>query len=189
MLDTGQEDLFEALKKAFEKAAETGASSDPIPDLGDDVGTAIHQYALTAQVETTVDVSFGIAYNDPGGVVNPIGTTNKPGKGEGIGGPDTDGVGLEYESDAVNTLKSDLKQAYSDATVLGTKGGDVPEQLSKDISEIIYAFAVKAKVQTSVTMTPGQTIVGQLTGTPASPAPLAGSMTKEGKGIGIGTIS
>ena len=48
---------------------------------------------------------------------------------------------------------------------------------------------MKAKVETNVSIIPGQTILGQISGSPASPVPLPGSMTKEGTGVGVGEIS
>lgn len=188
MLAKTQTDLFGSLKKAYEKAADTGASSDPIPDLSEEVGNAVHEFIISAKVKTVAVVISGIAYNDPSAVVVPVATTTKPGSGEGLGGPDDEGPGISFSSENVSTLKEDLFNAYKDATELGAAGGDVAEQLSTDMSESIYKFAITANVETHVTIKPGQPIVGMMTGTPASPAPVVAT-TKEGTGKGIGAIS
>jgi hypothetical protein len=190
MLATGQFNLKSDLRKAYKNAEKNGETGDPIPQLADEMGTAIYDYMITAKVKTVVTILPGQPYISmfpgnlgPGGPPNAV--TSSPGSGKGEGT-------IDFDSSAVDALISALEEAFYAAEETGSTGGDVMEQLSTDVSTAIYEFAIKAKVDTSVKVDPGQVLTQYIAMVPAAPSPIptpVPATTQKGTGSGVGLIS
>ena len=182
MLATGKIGLFTSLRKAYKKAEKTGSDlGDPIPEQAEDVGNAIHEYMITALVKTVVQTFPGQTYLFAGAVVTPTAATTAPGTGKGTGE-------ISFEQSNVDALIGDIEAAYLTAADIGQQGGDVFEQLSSDMSDAIYKFAITANVETDVDVDPGQVLAQYMTMAGVAPAPVPAT-TQKGTGSGKGTIS
>ena len=182
MLATGKIGLKSDLRKAYKKAEKTGSDlEDPIPEQAADVGNAIHEYMIKAKVKTVVQVVPGQLYQAAAATAVPVASTTAPGTGKGEGE-------ISFDQSDVDTLISDIEAAYIAAAELGQAGGDVFEQLSTDMSEAIYKFAITATVDTSVDVDPGQVLAQYMAMVGTAPAPLPAT-TLKGTGSGTGTIS
>ena len=88
-LDTLKSDIEAALQKVSTAGAEDGADPDNIiGDLGKDLTAGIHKFALTAKVETNVDVDGGIqllGYMTTSAPPVAVPATSSPGTGKGEG--------------------------------------------------------------------------------------------------------
>ena len=166
-LDSGT--LKNSLYNAYKAAAKTGEESDPIPQLAQDVGDAIHVYMTSPTVITTVVAHGGQVTNAPAGLVNPVGTVSTPGAGAGTGT-------VSFDNSDVATLKSDIEIAYNNAKKNG-EDGEAQPSLAADMQAAIHNFALTAIVETDVTIFPGQLVVGYLTlaGTTVIPLPPNGA--------------
>ena len=176
--DLGLQNLQDNLYRAFQTAAETGGSSDPIPQLAQDVGDAIHQYMTSPTVITAVTADGGQPTNAAAGTANPVGAVSNTGAGSG------EGI-VRFEGSDVTTLKSDIETAYNNAKINGESGSSL-ETLALDIHTAVHLFALTAIVETQVTIFPGQTVSGYmvLVGTAASPLPATTLLTKAASGEG-----
>ena len=176
--DLELKNLQDNLFNAFENAAETGGSSDPIPQLAEDVSAAVHEYMTSPTVITAVVADGGQLTNAAAGTANPAGTVANPGtgKGEGI---------VRFESGDVSTLKSDIETAYNNAKTNGESGSSL-ETLALDIHTAIHLFALTAIIETQVDVFPGQNVAGymMLVGTAAMPLPATTLLTKAASGEG-----
>ena len=182
MLATGKIGLFSSLRKAYKKAEKTGSDlGDPIAEQAADVGNAIHEYMITAVVKTVVQTFPGQTYLFPGALVTPVAATTAPGTGKGTGE-------ISFDQSNVDALIDDIEKAYIAAADLGQQGGDVFEQLSTDMSEAIYKFAITAAVKTDVDVDPGQVLAQYMTLAGTAPVPVPAT-TQKGTGSGTGTIS
>ncbi len=170
--------LQSSLYTAFQKAAETGGNSDPIPKLAQDVADAVHVYMTSPTVITAVIADGNQPTNAPAGTANPVGLVAAPGSGTG------EGI-VRFESGDVNTLKTDIEAAYNNAKTNGEDGSSL-ETLAADIHTAIHLFALTAIIETDVTIIPGQLVSGYmvLVGTAASPLPATTNMTKAASGEG-----
>ena len=166
------------LQNAYDTAADTGGFSDPVPQLAQDVGTAIHTYMISGTVITTVVADGGQTTSAAAATANPVGTVASPGSGTG------EGI-VRYEDSDVDALISDIEAAYENAKLAG-QTGSVSEDLSVDMSAAIQKFALTAIVETNVTVQPGQTVAGymMLVGTAASPLPATTLITTAASGEG-----
>lgn len=172
-------DLQSSLYHAFQTAAETGGSADPIPQLAQDVSDAVHVYMTSPTVITTVTTDGGQPTNAPAGTANPAGVVAAPGAGTG------EGI-VRFESGDVNTLKSDIEVAYNNAKTNGETGSSL-EVLATDIYTAVHLFALTAIIETDVTVFPGQVVSGymMLAGTaPPVPLPATTLMTQGASGEG-----
>ena len=181
MLAKGQIDLFSDLKSAYQKAKKTGETGDPIPDQSKDVGNAVHKYMETAKVKTAVNISPGQMYQAAAATAVPVASTTTPATAKGTGT-------ISFEQNNIDQLIGAIEQAYLDAKDLGAQGGDVLEQLSTDMSNAIYNFAITAKVETDVDVDPGQVLAQYMMMAGTVPTPLPAT-TLNGTGAGTGVIS
>ena len=166
------------LQNAYDSAADTGGFSDPVPQLAQDVGTAIHTYMISGTVITTVVADGGQTTSAAAATANPVGTVASPGSGTGKGI-------VRYEDSDIDTLISDIETAYENAKLTG-QTGSASKDLSIDMSAAIQKFALTAIVETDVTVQPGQTVAGymMLVGTAASPLPATTLITTAASGEG-----
>ena len=180
-LESLEEDILKSdLYQAFKAAAETGATTDPIPQLAQDVGDAIHAYMVSPTVITSVNTPGGQTSSAAAATANPAGTVTSPGTGIGNGE-------VSFESGNVSTLKSDVETAYNTAKSNGKTGSSL-ETLAFDIHTAVHLFALSAIINTDVDIFPGQAVAGYMVLAGAAPVPLP-AVTLMGSGTGEGTIS
>lgn len=166
------------LETAYNDAATTGESDDPIPQLAQDVSDAVHKYMTSGTVITTVVANGGQPTYAAAGTANPVGTVSTPGTGFG------DGI-VRFESGDVSSLKSDLETAYNNAKKNGESGSSL-ELLALDVHSAIHLFALTAIVETDVQVIGGQTVTGYtaIAGPATAPVPAITNMTKAASGEG-----
>jgi len=170
--------LKSSLYSAYKRAAKTGEENDPVPQLSQDVGDAIHVYMTSPTVINSVIADGGQVTNAAAGTANPVGSVSAPGTGTG------EGI-VRFESADVDTLKSDIETAYNNAKKNGETGSSL-EILASDMHTAIHLFALTAIVETDVTIFPGQPVVGymMIVGTAASPLPATTVITTAASGEG-----
>jgi len=176
---TGILELPNSFEVAYTESKDNGSTGEMSAEeniriLSEDLGTAIHAYAITVKVATVDTIEPGQSAAGPAG----SGTYNAPGMGAGIGT-------VRFEDPVINALKMDIRAALLQAKNDGTAGQ--PPQLiiknqSRAIAAAIHKFAIAAIVETDVVVAPGVVIVGYMT---PAPAPLpATSMPGAGQGTG-----
>jgi len=175
-IDILKSDLYQA----FKTAADTGATTDPIPHLAQDIGNAIHAYMISPTVVTSVNTPGGQTSNAAAATANPVGAVASPGTGIGEGK-------VSFESGDVSTLKSDVETAYNTAKSNGETGSSL-ETLAFDIHTAVHLFALSAIINTGVDIFPGQVVAGYMVLAGVAPVPLP-AVTLMGAGTGEGTIS
>jgi hypothetical protein len=168
------------LYKAFKAATDTGATSDPIPQLAQDVGDAVHKYMISPTVVTTVVAFGGQTTNASAGTANPVGTVASPGAGTAEGE-------VSFETGDVSTLKDGVETAYNTAKLNGKTGLSL-STLATDIHIAIHLFALTAIVSTDVTIFPGQVVAGYMAIAGPATVPLPAT-TLMGNGSGEGELS
>ncbi len=148
------EGAYNDAKAAGEK---DGASPESvISTLADGLANAIHIWAELAIVSTDIKVkhvhptrmnTFGGVYQGPNGTATGVGT-------------------IFYPSTPVSNLYGGIEAALNNVKTEGEKDGADPntiiENLSWELSDAIYLFAVEAEVDTDVTHVGGDTVVGSI---------------------------
>lgn len=180
-LENGEpEDLKRALTRALRSAVATGQTSNPIPQLAQDVGTAIHEYMISPDVITSVTTPGGQSSTASAGTAVPTATVSSPGTGAGKGE-------VIFVGGDVDSLISALETAYETAKVSGETSSSL-ENLAFDIHTAIDSFALTAIIETNVDIFPGQVLAQYMVLVGTAPAPLPATTT-QGTGTGEGTIS
>ena len=165
--------LKDSLYNAFKDAAETGSTKDPIPQLSEDVGNAVHVYMVSGVVTTAVTVDGG----QPTAGLAPSSIVPAPYPGSTFTGK------VRFESGDVTTLKSDIETAYNNAKKNGETGASL-EALADEIHTAIDKFALTAIVETDGEVIGGQTVIPY-----ATPAGPIFAVTNPGSGTGEGELS
>jgi hypothetical protein len=175
-LSAGHPTLKSTIETAYYNARDDGANGiDTIPQLSKDVGNAIHVYMETADVLTDIIT--------PGGQTA-VAPAHSPAVYASSANPGGTGTGtISFLGGDVSTLIGDIETAYYNARDDGANGIDIIPSLSLDMKTAIHKFALTAKVETSVTVFPGQTVSPYVNASSGVTIP-ATSQTGTGKGEG-----
>ncbi len=177
----GSGNLISDIESAYNNAKAAGEQdgADPgsvISTLADGLANGIHAWAELAIVNTNCKIKH----------VHPTRMTQWAGVYSGPNGFGT-GVGtIFYPGGPVNNLYSGIKTAFENVKAKGEQDGADPgtiiSDLSWELSDAIYLFAIEAEVDTTVSLPGGDVVVGSVVaGLPMPAVSLAWHGTGKGR--------
>lgn len=178
-LNSGKQDLKQAIIDAYTKAKDSSSAESPDPDailmtLAYDLAIGIKEFMSAATVTTSGTISPG-QMNALGGVYT------APGNTTGIGGPDAGAGGISFPDASVAALTTALEDCFVEEIENASKKFAIPAVVilkkSFAMGKAISAFALTAKVETTETVMPVP-VVGTMVGpvmVPGTSAPWKGS--------------